>query len=109
MLVGDLVSSNSDVPSDIEDNEEDKSIPILQCIATHAQVDVVTEENVSQYTIFDVVMPMIGKSVQFPQNQELKNLYDKYMKEDEITIAMFESKSMESGCAHGAYRHIGKH
>jgi tRNA pseudouridine13 synthase len=81
---------------------------LKQLLATYTQAEVVTEENISQFTIFDVVMPMIGKSVQFPPNEELKALYDKYMKEDGITIEMFESKSMESGCAHGAYRHIGR-
>jgi tRNA pseudouridine13 synthase len=29
-----------------------------------------------------------------------------FMAEDGVTMEMFESKSMETGCAHGAYRHI---
>ena len=52
-------------------------------------------------------MPLIGKSIKFPENETIKQLYDKFLEEDGISLEMFKSKSMEGGCAHGAYRHIG--
>jgi len=73
----------------------------------HMKVEVVTEENIDNYSIEDVVMPLFGKSVRLPPNKDLKALYDQYLDKDGITIAMFESKAMEGGCSHGAYRHIG--
>lgn len=52
-------------------------------------------------------MPLIGKSIRFPENEELKQLYDEYLEQDGVSLDMFKSKNMEGGCAHGAYRHIG--
>ncbi|CAI2361379.1 unnamed protein product [Moneuplotes crassus] len=99
VLVGDLVSSTFDNTEEIyEDNDKDKDY--------NKNIKFVTEENIKDFTIFDVVMPMIGKSIQLPENEDLKKLYLEYMEEDGITIEMFKSKSMEGGCSHGAYRHI---
>ena len=100
VLIGDLVSSESDLGSDIDEEEETKQNE------KHQEVTVVTEQNINNYTLFDVVMPLIGKSVKFPENEDLKNMYFSYMEKDGITMSMFEAESMESGCAHGAYRHI---
>lgn len=77
-------------------------------IDAYKNIEVVTEENIGEYTLDDVVMPMVGKSVRLPENEDLKKIYGEYMDKDGITLKMFEAKSMESGCAHGAYRHIGK-
>lgn len=100
MLVGDLVADTT--PDAENDGEESKST----FKGTTAKV--VTEENISEFTIFDVVMPLIGKSIALPQHPELKALYESYMEQDGITLEMFADKSMDGSCAHGAYRHIGK-
>jgi len=101
ILIGDLVSAEFDVTEEVLQNSSDKEKEY------NKNVTVVTEENISHYTIFDVVMPMVGKSIRLPENPELKELYEEYLKKDGITIEMFKSKSMEGGCSHGAYRHIG--
>lgn len=90
VLVGDLVSSAFDNTEEIYENKDDKK-------DHNKNITVVTEENIGNYTIFDVVMPMIGKSIQLPHNEDLKQLYQQFMDEDEITIEMFKSKSMEGG------------
>ena len=102
VLIGDLVSSESDAASDLI-GEEDEEVKLDE---KHKDVTVITEDNINDFTIFDVVMPLVGKSIRFPENEELKRLYDEYLEKDEITMKMFEAESMESGWAHGAYRHI---
>jgi hypothetical protein len=37
----------------------------------------VTEENKSEYTLFDVIMPVPGWRVQYPKNEGLKEIYDR--------------------------------
>jgi len=101
VLIGDLVSSASDISSEVLENSKGKEEEF------NKDIQEVTEDNINDFTIYDVVMPLIGKSVKIPENSDIKALYEQYMAEDEITLKMFESKSMEGGCAHGAYRHIG--
>jgi tRNA pseudouridine13 synthase len=91
VLVGDLVSTVSDrVDDDAEDDEKSNLSKFL------TDITVVTEENIGQYSITDVVMPLIGKSVRLPENPVLKELFEQYMNEDGITIEMFQSNSMEN-------------
>jgi tRNA pseudouridine13 synthase len=92
VLIGDLVSSTYDKVEELIEElpEGDKSDKYLM------DISVVTEENIDQFSITDVVMPMIGKSVRLPENQELKELFEQYMKEDDITMEMFHSNSMEN-------------
>lgn len=49
------------------------------------EVEEITEENISNYSIEDVVFPLIGKSIKFPNNQ-FKDEMLSIMKEDELTL-----------------------
>lgn len=100
VLKGDLVSADADAPSEVDDEGEKAS----EDASKYMEVKVV--EDPTQYTIDQVVMPLIGKSIQLPEHPDLKAMYHSYLEKDEITLEMFKSKSMEGGCAHGAYRHI---
>ena len=47
-----------------------------------ANIETVDENNISKYTLYDVVMPIPGHKVPYPKNQELKEIYLSLMKED---------------------------
>ena len=49
----------------------------------------VTKSNIDQYTLDDVVFPIIGYSVRMPSNPEMRKIVDDIMAEDSITMGMF--------------------
>lgn len=69
------------------------------------EVEFITADNIKDFSINDVVFPLIGKSIKLPQN-EFEHLIFSIMKEDQITTEMFQSNSLDSQCAHGAYREL---
>jgi tRNA(Glu) U13 pseudouridine synthase TruD len=67
----------------------------------------VTESNISDYTIDDVIFPIIGHKVGMPKNDEMRKLYEDAMLEDKITMDMFEKHAQLSvTSATGSYRKI---
>jgi len=50
---------------------------------------VVTKENLSEFTIEDVVMPMIGYDVQLPENEDLKTIILDILKQDDLSMQNF--------------------
>ena len=49
----------------------------------------VTAENISEYSINDVVMPMPGHCVRMPENSDLKAMYEELLRKDGITMDNF--------------------
>jgi len=49
----------------------------------------VTEANIAEYTIEDVVMPMIGHEVRLPPNAELAQIYQDLLTKEGITLENF--------------------
>ncbi|ORX55365.1 tRNA pseudouridine synthase D [Piromyces finnis] len=45
--------------------------------------DIITSENIDKYTIYDVVLPMPGHDIIYPEN-EIKNYYEDLLKKDDI-------------------------
>ena len=41
-----------------------------------AKVHVLTKEEISNYTIYDVVFPLVGMNVVYPENSQLKQIFD---------------------------------
>ena len=50
----------------------------------------VTEENISKYTLKDVILPLVGFKVRFPKNEEMCVIMFDIMQKDGITIQKFE-------------------
>jgi len=113
VLVGDLVikRENADLIEEVvldegvdedqppSDTGEDKRY-------LGAVIDV-TEENLAEYAIEDVVMPMVGNQVRMPRNPELAQLYHELLLKDGITMDHFtKMASQDSMSASGAYRKI---
>lgn len=67
----------------------------------------VTPENIHQFSINDVVMPICGYKTKMPNNEELKAIIFGIMKEDNISMETFESHvQLDSTSAWGSYRKI---
>ena len=49
----------------------------------------VTEANIGEYTLDDVIFPIIGYLVKMPSNPEMWKIVDDIMAEDSITMDMF--------------------
>ncbi|GFT37905.1 pseudouridylate synthase 7 homolog [Nephila pilipes] len=101
VLKGDLVQKESDVLIDNceEDKEENNKKAILE-----SMVKVISEDEVEKYNISDVLLPLPGHSVAFPNN-EIKNWYDDILKEDGMDWDNFDSK-IKSLSLSGAYRKL---
>ena len=65
-------------------------------------VKVVTAENVASVKMDQVVLPLPGYSVQYPQHA-IGDLYRKMLQDDKIH---FEKKEPQEATAKGAYRHV---
>ena len=117
MLVGDLVVKrenadlleNDEVDEEApeeESKEESKEAANSTQRVVNPVIDV-TEENIGEFTIQDVVMPMIGNSVRMPQNAELASIIKGLMQEDGLSMTDFaKMASQDSMSASGAYRKI---
>jgi tRNA(Glu) U13 pseudouridine synthase TruD len=67
----------------------------------------VTEETLSNYTLDDVIFPVIGHKVKMPENAEMKKLIQEIMAKDKVTMEMFENHaSIGITSATGSYRKI---
>ncbi|KAJ2592402.1 multisubstrate pseudouridine synthase 7 [Coemansia sp. RSA 1797] len=96
---GDLVI----VASDFSDNahakskapeEETRVVPVL-----------VTEENASDYSIYDVVLPLPGWDVRYPEHQ-VKNVYEELMAKDGLSPSGLAKHPLKEYRLAGAYRHF---
>ncbi|XP_072181855.1 pseudouridylate synthase 7 homolog [Diadema setosum] len=85
-VVGDLASKAS-----IED--EDSEVPV---------VEYVTEENIGQFTIFDVILPLPGYSVKYPLH-EAAEWYTEKLAQDGLTNEMLKHPVRDLSLT-GAYR-----
>lgn len=85
VVIGDLVS---------KEELEEKSNPIL-----------VTEENIKEFTIYDVLLPTPGTSIIYPKHELNQEFYIEMMKKDGIDIKMFDDVVRTYMCF-GNYRRI---
>jgi len=67
-------------------------------------VEVVQEGHESDFSIYDVVMPLVGHDVIFPENESKQWMVDLFTKDD-LTLESFNS-SVRDYALPGGYRHI---
>lgn len=101
-VVGDLVLVSTSAPSttttttekENEATEDDVVVELEDTVADESsskqQVILLTSDNVSQYTIYDVVMPLPGMSIQFPQHKINQQYFEAFMAKDGITMDMYK-------------------
>lgn len=67
----------------------------------------VTSENLHEFTLNDIVMPMVGYETRMPENQDLQMIILEIMAKDGITIDHFNKiSSVAAASATGGYRRI---
>ena len=49
----------------------------------------VTEENIADYTIEDVVMPLVGNDIRMPRNADIAAIYHELLSKDGLTMTNF--------------------
>ncbi|KAF7491877.1 Pseudouridylate synthase 7 -like protein [Sarcoptes scabiei] len=81
-------SSDSNIRSNIPENE----------------IILITEDNINQYTIYDVVIPVIGTLSKLPTNR-CRDQIDILLREDGITMENFGSLGKQ-WCCNGSYRKL---
>lgn len=104
-IVGDIVllkgteGAVEDI-QDVNDCEEDEELPnrISQ------EIKILSEEDLNNYTIYDIVLPLPGYDVQYPEN-EVKDWYKEILEKHDLTIEMPKQK-VKTYTLSGAYRKI---
>lgn len=106
-IVGDLVlmpgnNLNSEMElSEDEDNiAEDKS----QSSYIAPEVKILTQENVNDFTIFDVVLPLPGYDIKYPEN-DMKKWYKEILESYGLSLEMPKQRARTYTLS-GAYRKI---
>lgn len=97
-VVGDVVYVDKDQQDffveDIheESDEEEESSSNTQPTLTRPttiKVKVLTEEDLPNYTIFDVLIPIQGTEIRLPENTRIREFYDQILKEEGIDSDFF--------------------
>jgi tRNA(Glu) U13 pseudouridine synthase TruD len=67
----------------------------------------ITAENIKNYTLDDVIFPIIGHKVKMPSNPDMCALIEELMAKDDMSMAKFNAQSaLVSTSATGSYRKI---
>lgn len=103
VLIGDLVKteSNSDPKDDSAEVDDVKEKSKIESVTA------VTAENIGNYCVTDVLMPIPGFKVSYPKNDDLKKIYNDLLASDGLDNG-FESlrHTVDMFSLPGAYRHI---
>ena len=117
VLVGDLVIKKEqahlidniveDHSAEIEDEGEVDDIDLNQKTDHKELVIEVTDENISEFELSDVVMPMIGHDVRLPSHQGLQQIFVDIMQKDGVSLNHFQNLAkVAATSASGSYRKI---
>lgn len=95
-IVGDLVFKDNTLKDTVievineegENEEEETNLNNIKC----PEVKIISEENLSKYTIFDVVYPLPGCDVQYPNN-DIGKWYIDLLAEDNLTSEKLMKKN----------------
>jgi len=53
----------------------------------------ITAENIQNYTLDDVIFPIIGHKVKMPSNPDMCAIIEEFMAKDDISMAKFNAQS----------------
>ncbi|KAJ1912755.1 multisubstrate pseudouridine synthase 7 [Mycoemilia scoparia] len=113
VVPGDLVAIDSSKQpnfsngeeNDGEEVENDDEADTLGTGKHKFEVEVVTPETVSKYTIMDVVLPLPGWSIKLPEN-DIGKVYAEKMALDGISMNTFKNHSTKEYRLTGSYRKL---
>ncbi|KAI9907539.1 hypothetical protein PsorP6_016537 [Peronosclerospora sorghi] len=109
-VIGDLVIPYDSFTEDlVSEDESDARLTkkTKKGSETLANAILVTPENLSQYSIYDVVLPLPGYNVRYPEHS-LKERYDELMKKDNVDFFSLERATNSEYHLPGSYRHLLK-
>ncbi len=120
VLVGDLFTKGEIIPAEAEESfqedEEDKTAKKASSSSSSSedqtpsrprnkeQIERVTEENLSEVSIFDVVLPLPGEDVEYPDN-DTKAMYESELAKDGLHLRSFTDAHRQYALS-GDYRKI---
>jgi len=96
-IVGDLVFKDNESKEvldeiidgeEIKEDEEETDVNIVK----FPEVETISEENLSKYTIFDVVYPLPGCDISYPKN-EIRKWYIDLLAKDGLTSEKLSKKN----------------
>lgn len=86
-----------------KDNSRKRGVKYPDTNKKDIKVKVLTEEDLPQYSIWDIVLPLPGYSIEYPPN--MKEFYeDIIVKEDNLTLEL--KQKVKAYCLSGTYRKI---
>ncbi|KAJ1803860.1 hypothetical protein LPJ56_006863, partial [Coemansia sp. RSA 2599] len=91
-----LADENADVQSQSDSQE---TTPVA------GEPTLVTAENAHEYSIYDVVLPLPGWAIKYPEHQ-VKTVYQELMDSDGLSPAALDKHPLKEYRLAGAYRHI---
>ena len=82
---------NADAGENVEESkdEAEANTGAAKANVSKSPVIDVTEENITDYTIEDVVMPMVGSNIRMPRNADIAAIYHELLRKDGITMTNF--------------------
>ena len=90
-VVGDLAGKRISEDTVESDGEVDDDVPeqpkCERLVALNAEIEVITAQTLSQFSIDDVVMPLPGYGVRFPEHAIGKTRYEQLLALDNLTLA----------------------
>jgi len=95
-IVGDLTFKDkamAEAPIEIIDGEDEEEANAND--TKFLEVETITKENLSKYTIFDVVYPLPGCDIRYPEN-EIGKWYIDLLAKDELTSEKLMKKNKYS-------------
>lgn len=99
VVVDESMTEDADKPEAVSSNSVKANIPSEQIV-------LVTAENRDQFTIYDVVLPIIGGLSKLPANST-KEYIEKLLEEDGITGGMADFAALgKQWCVNGSYRKL---
>ncbi|KAJ0407619.1 hypothetical protein P43SY_010160 [Pythium insidiosum] len=104
-LVEDATPELDDVAKEDEPIPEDSSKKRKTLPKERPDVIVVTEENRSAFTIYDVVLPLPGYDIKLPEN-DLKDRYEEILQRDGVDFSALSRATNSEYHLPGSYRHL---
>lgn len=103
VVIGDLVisSCNNSTNNEIKNNNSNGKIKFN---IPDEQILLVTKENIHSFTIFDIVLPIIGTLSKLPQN-DTRAYIEEIFNSEGVTLEQFSSLGKE-WCFNGSYRKL---
>ncbi|KAH9420432.1 multisubstrate pseudouridine synthase 7 [Dermatophagoides pteronyssinus] len=94
----------SEQPDDDESDNNQNHNNNIKANIPNDQIELVTKENLEKFSIYDVVIPIIGSLSKFPTNLT-KKFIDEILQEDSISLEQFSNLGQQ-WCVNGSYRKL---